>query len=135
MDGIINLLDFINAQWPTISACIILIFALYTKAKNLYIKWQEKTEADKQAEIELQIANAKAVLKDVILGFVSKAEIDWNYDSTEKLGVIKRSSVIDEIYNKYPILLQVADKEELLAEIDKLIDEALITVREKIRTM
>lgn len=135
MEGLKNLLELLNAQWPTISAVIILIFALYTKAKKLYIEWQEKTEADKQAEIDLQIANAKAVLKDVILGFVSKAEIDWNYDSTEKLGVIKRSSVIDEIYNKYPILLQVADKEELLAEIDKLIDEALITVREKIRTI
>lgn len=134
MEGLKNLLELLNAQWPTISACIILIFALYTKAKKLYIEWQEKTEKEKQAAIDLQIANARSVLKDVILGFVSKAEIDWNYDSPEKFGVIKRSSVIEEIYSKYPILLQVADKEELLREIDLLIDEALVTVREKIRT-
>lgn len=135
MEGLKNLLELLNAQWPTISACIILVFALYTKAKKLYIEWQKKTEEEKQAQIDLQIANARAVLKDVILGFVSKAEIDWNYDSPEKFGVIKRSSVIEEIYSKYPILLQVTDKDELLKEIDKLIDDALITVREKIRTV
>jgi len=126
-----NFLSLINEQWPTISACIILIIAIYAKAKKLYMDWQIKTEEEKN----MQIQQAKEALKDVVLGLVSQAEIDWNYESTEKLGVIKRSTVIEQIYEKYPILLQVVDKDDLIKEIDRLIDEALITVREKIRTV
>lgn len=131
MDGLMNFLSLINEQWPTISACIILIIAIYAKTKKLYMDWQIKTEEEKN----MQIQQAKEALKDVILGLVSQAEIDWNYESTEKLGVIKRSTVIEQIYEKYPVLLQVVDKDDLIKEIDRLIDEALITVREKIRTV
>ena len=49
-------------------------------------------------------------------------------------GAIKRSQVIDEIFKTYPILSKVTDQEELIAYIDQLIDEALETVREIVRT-
>ena len=132
MNGIKNFLQLINDQWPTISACIILIFAIYAKAKKLYDNWQTKSEEDKQAEIDRQIDKAKEALKEVILGYVSSAEIAWNYEDGG-MGSIKRSEVIDKIYAQYPILLQVIDQKSLISYIDKLIDEALVTVREKIR--
>ena len=42
--------------------------------------------------------------------------------------------VIDEVFKKYPILSKVTDQEGLLQYIDDLIDEALKTVREIVRT-
>ena len=136
MEGIKNFLQLINDNWPTITTILILLFAIYTKAKNFYLDWKAKTEEEKQKAIEeakqIAIINAKNALADFILVLVSKAEIEWQAEDG-KLGKVKRAQVIAEIYAKYPVLEEVKDKEALLEYIDTLIADALKTVRKEIR--
>ena len=51
----------------------------------------------------------------------------WN-----KAGKIKRSEVITQIYDKYPVLKEVLNQEELVAYIDAEIDNALKNLEEVI---
>ena len=136
MEGIKNFLQLINDNWTTITTILILLFAIYTKAKKFYSDWKAKTEEEKQKAIEeakqIAIINAKNALADFILVLVSKAEIEWQSEEG-KLGKVKRAQVIAEIYAKYPILEEVEDKDALLEYIDTLIAEALKTVRKEIR--
>ena len=133
MEGLQNFLQLILNNWTTIVAIAGLCYAIYLKAKKTYVDWITKTEEEKQAELEKQIEAAKKILGELILSLVSEAEIMWK-DEGSKLGQIKRSQVISQVFELLPVLSYVTDQEELLAYIDKLIDEALVIVREKIRT-
>lgn len=116
LNGIQNFLMMINENWTTIVVIIGLIIMVSKKVKDfLYLSEDEKVQA------------AKDQLQNIVLSLVSSAELD--YKEYEAAGQIKRSQVIDEIFEKYPILTKVTDQEELLEYIDKLIDEALETVR------
>ena len=120
-NGIKNFLMMINNNWPTIVVIIGLCIMIYRKIKDfIYLSEDEKIRA------------AKEQLSSVVLSLVSSAEIQ--YKDYQKAGEIKRSQVIDEIFKKYPVLSKVTDQEELLQYIDNLIDEALKTVREIVRT-
>ena len=59
---------------------------------------------------------------------MTQAEKDYN--AWVQAGAVKRSEVIDAIFQKYPILNRVTDQETLIAEIDKMIDAALVEMRE-----
>lgn len=121
LNGIQNFLMMVNDNWTTIIIIIGLIIMLYKKIKDfVYLSEDEKIQA------------AKEQLQNIVLSLVSDAEID--YKDYAEAGAIKRSQVIDEIFDKYPILSKVTDQEELLAYIDNLIDEALETVREVVDT-
>lgn len=48
----------------------------------------------------------------------------------QKAGSVKRAQVIEEIFEKYPILSKVTDQEALISWIDETIDDALKTMRE-----
>lgn len=116
LNGIQNFLMMINENWTTIIVIIGFIIMILKKIKDfLYLSEDEKVQA------------AKDQLQNIVLSLVSNAELD--YKEYEAAGQIKRSQVIDEIFEKYPILTKVTDQEELLEYIDKLIDEALETVR------
>lgn len=116
LNGIQNFLMMINENWTTIVVIIGFIIMISKKIKDfLYLSEDEKVQA------------AKDQLQNIVLSLVSNAELD--YKEYEAAGQIKRSQVIDEIFEKYPILTKVTDQEELLEYIDKLIDEALETVR------
>lgn len=119
LKGINNFLWFINQNWTSIAVCIGLLIMLYRKLEE-YISKSE----DEKVEI------AKKQIKEIILNLVSKAEanyIEWN-----KAGSIKRSEVIQEIYERYPLLEDVVNQEELIKFIDDAIDEALVTLRKVI---
>jgi len=130
MTGIQHFLEQLNNNWPTISICIVLILGIYAKAKKFYNDWQKKTEAEKQADFERAVEEARNALANFILGYVSEAEVRWK---EQGMGEIKRSEVLTRVYQQYPILTAVADQDKLVGYIDVLIDEALKTVREKIR--
>lgn len=121
LNGIQNFLMMINNYWPTIVVVIGLAIILYRKVKD-YLAMQE----------DEKIQAVKEQLGNIILSLVSNAE--RSYAEYNKAGQIKRSEVIAEIYKQYPILGKVADQGALLEYIDKLIDEALETVREIVRT-
>lgn len=130
MTGLQHFLEQLNNNWPTISICIVLILGIYAKVKKFYQDWQKKTEEEKQVEFDRAVEEARKALANFILGYVSEAEIHWK---EQGMGEIKRSEVLARVYQQYPILASVADQDKLIGYIDLLIDEALKTVREKIR--
>ena len=66
-----------------------------------------------------------------MLKMISDAEA--NYADWNKAGEIKRSQVIKEIYERYPILSKAINQEEMIAWIDNEIDNSLKTLREIIK--
>ena len=117
LDGIRNFLMFVNEHWTEIVVIAGLGLAIWKKAEA-YLK---KTDEEK-----IQIA--KDQIRETILKFVTKAEVD--YDDWVKAGAVKRAQVIDEIFAKYPILNRVTNQESLISEIDIMIDKALNELRE-----
>lgn len=112
LEGLKNFLKFINDNWTLIVVIAGLVVSLYLKIKSwLALSNEERVEL------------AKEQIKEIMLSLVSQAELDW--EEYKKSGTIKRSQVIDAIFEQYPILAQVTDQESLLAWIDKVIDEAL----------
>lgn len=117
MDGFMNFLMFVNNHWTEIIVIIGLLLAVCKKvAAYLNMSDDEK------------IAIAKKQLGETMLKLVTQAEKDYN--AWVQAGAVKRSEVIDAIFQKYPILNRVTDQETLIAEIDKMIDAALVEMRE-----
>lgn len=117
MDGFMNFLMFVNNHWTEIIVIIGLLLAVGKKiATYLNMSDDEK------------IAIAKKQLSETMLKLVTQAEKDYN--AWVQAGAVKRSEVIDAIFQKYPILNRVTDQETLIAEIDKMIDAALVEMRE-----
>lgn len=119
MDGILKLINFVIDNWSLIGAAIIFIIACVKKVKNFLNKSKEE-----------KFLIAKQQIKSTILKWVSEAEID--YEDIVKAGEIKRSQVIQNIYNEYPVLSKIIDQEIIIAYIDECIDESLKTLREVI---
>lgn len=119
LDGIKNFLQVINNNWTTIAV----IIGLSIAAGKKIVDFAKKSTEEK-------IAIAKQHVKEAVLRMVTEAEID--FEEWNKAGSIKRSQVITEIFEEYPILSKVIDQDELIAWIDELIDNALVTLREVI---
>lgn len=116
LTGIKNFLNIINENWTT----IIIIIGLAIGIINRLRKYLQLTDEEK-------VAIAKAQLKEVVLKLVSEAEYD--YGEWKKAGSIKRSQVINEIFEKFPVLSKVANQDDVISWIDKEIDDALIILR------
>lgn len=120
LDGIKNVLSFINDNWTGIVIVIGLLIMVWQKIeKYLNLSTQEKIDI------------AKEQLSETILKLISDAEV--NYAEWVKAGSIKRAEVIDKIFKDYPILSKVTNQEELIKWIDEEIDKALITLREIVK--
>ena len=119
LNGIQNVLQYINDNWTAIVIILSLIIALYQKIKAFL-----------QTSNEQKIENAKKQISESMLKWVSDAEFD--YADLMKAGSVKRSKVISEIYEKYPVLLKVIDQEALTAWIDEQIVSALKNMKQVI---
>lgn len=116
LDGLKNFLHIIEANWTSILVCIGIIIGLVQRARVFFKK-------SKEERIEI----AKKQVRQTILEMVTKAEkdfADWN-----NAGEIKRSQVIKEIYDQYPILTEIIDQETVVAWIDEEINNSLKTLR------
>ena len=137
MDAILKYLTWIYDNYPTIITIVAVVVGIYFKIKKTITDWQAKSEAEKEAALATAqrraIEEAKYALSEIVLKLVSDAEVAWRSEGGG-LGKIKRSEVISTCFEKYPILLTVADKQEVIDYIDELIEKALQIVREKIRT-
>lgn len=120
IDGLKNFLQLINDNWTTILIIIGLIIGIYQKVKALL------KESD-EAKIEF----AKKQISNVVLKMITDAETE--YQQFAKAGEIKRSQVIKQIFDNYPILEKVVDQDALINLIDYEIDNALKTLREVIK--
>lgn len=122
MDGIQNFLSLINNNWTGIMVIIGLILAIYKKEKVYFSKSNDE-----------KIAIAKAQIRERMLKMITDAEIDfkeWN-----QAGSIKRSQVIGEIFEKYPILSKSINQQEVISWIDGEIDNSLKTLRKVVENI
>lgn len=120
LKGIQNFLEIINNNWTTIMVIIGLLIGLYTKIKS----YMGKTD---QQKIEI----AKKQIQQTMLKMITTAEEDfkaWN-----EAGSIKRSQVIKEVYEKYPILSKAINQEQMIAWIDEQINNSLKTLRKIVK--
>ena len=117
MEGIKNTLIIIEENWTNILIVLSCLFAIYRKVKK-YVNMNNE-EKDKEKE-EIKEETLK-IVKTVLLKLMSEAEIEWN--DFEKSGSIKRSQVIKELYNEFPILKEFTDQDKLLEIIDNMINE------------
>ena len=121
MEGLQKFLQILNDNWTSILVCAGLIVGIVKKTQDYMSKSQEE-------KIEL----AKKQIQTTILKMISDAEVDWQEWS--RAGSIKRSQVIKQIYDEYPILTKVVDQDALIKYIDEQIDGALDTLREIVKT-
>ncbi len=119
MDGIQNFLSFINNNWTSIMVIIGLILAIYKKAKVYFSKSNDE-----------KIAIAKAQIRERMLKMITDAEID--FEEWNQAGSIKRSQVIGEIFEKYPILSKSINQQEVISWIDEEIDNSLKVLKKVI---
>ena len=115
--GIQNFLQLINDNWTIIVVIIGLIISITKKIKDFFGKSDEE-----------KITIAKKQIQETMLKLITDAEVD--YKEWIKAGDIKRSQVIEQIFDTYPILSTVTNQEEIIAWIDSMIDESLVTMRE-----
>lgn len=127
LDGIYNFLIFLNENWTLICSIVVVALAIAKKAQAFFAKSKEEQEAIAKAELENQIAIAKAQISEIMLRLVTEAEKD--YLKWMSAGDIKRSQVINEVFEMYPILSKVTDQAEIIAFLDDTIKEALKTMR------
>ena len=66
-----------------------------------------------------------------MLKMITTAEQD--YETWNEAGSIKRSQVIKEVYEKYPILSKAINQEEMIAWIDEQINNSLKTLRKIVK--
>lgn len=116
LNGIQKFLELINDNWTTIMLILGLAVAIARKTK----KYLAKSDDEK-------IAIAKMQIRETILKLVTEAEVD--YEEWDAAGSIKRAQVINQVYEKYPVLSKIIDQPELVAWIDEQIDDALNTLR------
>ena len=119
--GLQNFLYLIEQNWTLIIIVIGLIISIVKKVK----KYLELSE-------EQKIKLAQDSLKHIMVGLCMEAELDWS--EYQKAGSVKRAEVIDQIFDRYPILLRVTDQESLIKSIDTMIDDALVEVRKLVES-
>ncbi len=117
MESLKNALQYIYDNWSLIVICAGLCIAIYRKVKN----WISLSE---EAKIKL----VKSQLQEIILKYISDAEFE--YAEIIQSGSLKRSKVISQIYEDYPIFKKIVDQNKLIKWIDDLIDSALPTLRD-----
>lgn len=116
LNGLYNLLSFIEENWGMIAAIIVMTVSIGKKIISFMAKSREE-----------RIEIAKTQISETMLKWVTIAECDWR--EWQKAGEIKRSQVIDMVFEKYPILSQVTNQDEIIAWLDDTIDNALETMR------
>lgn len=120
MTAIENFLSYLSENWVMILVLIGAAFSIGKMiSKYLSLSNEEKVEV------------AKKLIKEAMLKMITEAEID--FEEWNKSGSIKRSKVIADIYEKYPILSKAASQEEVIAFIDNEINNSLKTLREVLK--
>ena len=120
MVAIENFLNFLSENWVLI---LVLIGAAFSIGKMI----SKYLELGNEEKIEV----AKKLIREAMLKMITEAEID--FEEWNKSGSIKRSKVIADIYEKYPILSKAASQEEVIAFIDGEINTSLKTLREVLK--
>ena len=112
MRSIIDLSNTIITYWTYICIFIALGVLTYEKIK----KYKKMSE-------EERVNAALKVIKTEVLKLMRDAEINWK--DFYKAGEIKKSEVIDEIYERFPFLTEYINQEELIIKISEMIEDGM----------
>lgn len=127
LTGIQNFLQYITDNWTAITIIIALLIGLYMRIKAFIKKVKVEKDANEKKQLEALISCAKKQAAEMILKWVTDAEID--YESWTKAGAIKRSQVIEKVFEKFPVLAKITNQDEVIAWIDETINTALKDLR------
>ena len=122
MSGIMNTIRFIYEQWSNIT----IIFSLILLGVKYIMKFKALSK-EKWKEAVL------IIVKEELLKMMSDAERDWT--DYKKSGKIKKSQVINTIYEQFPILKEYIDQESLIKRISDMIDESIENMDEIIKNL
>lgn len=117
LTGIQNALCFVVENWTAIIVIFSLIVAIIKKVISFFNKSKEE-----------RISIAKKQIRETMLNLITNVESD--YSGWVKAGAIKRSKVISQIFDTYPILSKIVDQDGFINWIDDVIDESLDTMNE-----
>jgi anionic cell wall polymer biosynthesis LytR-Cps2A-Psr (LCP) family protein len=120
LKGIQNFLQYITDNWTTITIIIALVIGLYFRIKVKVQGYMKQSKEEK-------IANAKKQASEVIMKWITDAEMD--YIDWQKAGSIKRSQVIEKVFEKFPVLATITNQDEIIAWIDETINTSLKDLR------
>lgn len=120
MESINKVLMYVNENWVQICVFLGLAIAL---AKNLkaFIKLSN----------EDKVKFAKNAIAQTLTRAVANAEYeyaDWN-----KAGAIKRAQVIEEVFDRYPVLTKVTNQKEIVEWLDGEIDKSLAILGDTVK--
>lgn len=120
MNGIKNFLMMLDTHWVDILVIIGLVIGIMKKIESyLSLTTDEK------------ITIAKTQISEAMLKMITTAEVD--FEKWNQSGSIKRSQVITQVFNDYPILSKAVNQEEIIAWIDEQINESLKTLRKIVK--
>ena len=105
LNGIKVFLQFINDYWTSIMIIISILASIYVKVKTFMKKSKEE-----------RIVAAKMQIKEIVLKLVADAELE--YGDWAKAGSLKRSEVIQRIFENYPVLSAITDQKTVINWID-----------------
>lgn len=114
MNGILNFLNMLNDNWTLILAAAAALFGIAAKTH----KWVRMGEEEKRK------AAIEAVRKSM-LAMVTEAEQKYGSGT----GTVKRSDVLKEIFEQYPVLAQAIHIDGTTELLDSMIDTALKDLR------
>ncbi len=112
LNGIKVFLQFINDYWTSIMIIISILASIYVKVKTFMKKSKEE-----------RIVAAKMQIKEIVLKLVADAELE--YGDWAKAGSLKRSEVIQRIFENYPVLSAITDQKTVINWIDMAINDSL----------
>ena len=110
MEGLSNTLQFIQNNWSNIIVIFFILIIIITKVLNYF-------NLSNEGKVEI----ALNIVKNELLKLMCEAEVKWA--KYKKSGELKKSYVISEIYDRYPVLSDYINQDELIEKITNMIDE------------
>jgi hypothetical protein len=123
MQGIVKLIQDLILYWPY----VILFVCIIGFVINYINNYKKLSEKDKENERKRLLNLTLKKIQDIMPYLTANAEENWNH--LDKSGIIKRSEVLNIIYESYPILKELYDEEWIVSEIDRIINQTLLDIR------
>lgn len=129
MTSINKFLEFLDENWVFIIIILSTIFGIYQKIRI----YQKLSKEEKEKELKSQVDRVIKIVSEIILEKLIVAESD--YIEYKKMGTVKRSKVLNEIYEQYPILKEYIDQDYVIKKLDEIIDEGLAKAKKTLEEL
>jgi hypothetical protein len=114
MNGILNFLTWLSDNWTMVLMCVVIVISLAQRAKVFFSK-------SKEEQVKIALEQVRLEMLDLV------TEAEKTYGSGT--GTLKRSQVIQKVFERYPILSKVTSVDSLTIQLDKMINDSLSDMR------